>query len=157
MTERLACELTSYFKGVATIPATMAKNMLNSCTPSKNLSVLTIQGTKDKIIPYNGGEMPIGLKGKVASAAEVINFWSGNNNCGSETISSIENRTMDGTTTEVSSRNCDDKTRVVHYKIKNGGHTWPDSLVHQPLILLGLTSRDFNASEHIWNFFKAIE
>ena len=156
MTQKLACDLTSYFKGAATIAATMTKNTLNNCRPSKELSVLSIHGTKDKVIPYSGGEMPIGLKGKVASTAEVSALWKNNNNCTSQTIRNIKNRAFDGTTTKVFSRSCDGKTKVAHYKIENGGHTWPDSPVHQPVIILGLTSRDFNASSSIWNFFKGI-
>ena len=37
----------------------------------------------------------------------------------------------------------------MHYRIINGGHTWPGSP-----ILIGITNQDFNASAVIWNFFN---
>ena len=36
-----------------------------------------------------------------------------------------------------------------------GGHTWPGGLQYLPESVIGKTSREFNASEVIWQFFKA--
>jgi len=35
-----------------------------------------------------------------------------------------------------------------------GGHTWPGGLQYLPESIIGKTSREFNASEVIWQFFK---
>jgi polyhydroxybutyrate depolymerase len=37
---------------------------------------------------------------------------------------------------------------VEHYKIIDGGHTWPGSI-----FTIGVTNNDFNASKKIWQFF----
>jgi polyhydroxybutyrate depolymerase len=37
---------------------------------------------------------------------------------------------------------------VEHYKIIDGGHTWPGSI-----FTVGVTNNDFNASKKIWQFF----
>jgi len=35
-----------------------------------------------------------------------------------------------------------------------GRHTWPGGLQYLPESVIGKTSREFNASEVIWQFFK---
>lgn len=136
----------------------MAKNTLENCKSSKPISVLSIHGTKDKVIPYHGGDMPIGLKGKVASTKEVLEQWRKHNQCSRKIFSNkLENTAKDWTRTTLQEFQRCKKAKVVHYKISNGGHTWPGSPVHQPVILQGLTSKDFNASLHIWRFFQSLE
>ena len=153
MAQRIACELSASIDGVATVAATMAKNTLESCFPSHSIPVLRIHGNKDKFIPFQGGEMPFGMKGKVASHQELDNLWSRVNNCnGDWKITRISNRNNDGTTSQVKSKSCEKKVEMI--EIKNGGHTWPGSSVKQPVLLLGLTSFDFKASEKIWEFFS---
>lgn len=39
--------------------------------------------------------------------------------------------------------------KIVHYKVINGGHTWPGAIANY-----GVTNRDISASAEIWNFFK---
>ncbi len=47
---------------------------------------------------------------------------------------------------------CDQGSDVVFYIIEGGGHTWPGAI---PVARLGKTTTQINASELIWNFFKA--
>jgi len=49
---------------------------------------------------------------------------------------------------------CRDGVEVVLYAIEGGGHTWPGGLQYLPESIIGRTSRDFNASEVIWQFFE---
>ncbi|MCX6008557.1 MAG: hypothetical protein NTW48_00675 [Chloroflexi bacterium] len=49
---------------------------------------------------------------------------------------------------------CQDGAEVVLYAIEGGGHTWPGGLQYLPELVIGKTSREFNASEVIWQFFK---
>ena len=44
---------------------------------------------------------------------------------------------------------CEDETQVIFYRIQDGGHTWPDAPLN-----IGVTNRDFNATEEIWSFFN---
>jgi amino acid transporter len=44
-------------------------------------------------------------------------------------------------------------TAVALYSVVGGGHTWPGGQ-GLPRIIFGKTSRDFNANEVIWEFFK---
>ncbi len=38
--------------------------------------------------------------------------------------------------------------------VERGGHTWPGGFPYLPKLLVGATSRDFDASEEIWTFFE---
>jgi polyhydroxybutyrate depolymerase len=37
--------------------------------------------------------------------------------------------------------------------VNGGGHTWPGGVQYLPASVIGHTSRDFSASETIWEFF----
>jgi polyhydroxybutyrate depolymerase len=43
----------------------------------------------------------------------------------------------------------DNGTTVEHYKVINGGHTWPGASIN-----VGVTCLDFSASKEIWRFFS---
>jgi polyhydroxybutyrate depolymerase len=40
------------------------------------------------------------------------------------------------------------------YVIEGGGHTWPNTVQYLPVKDIGRMSRDFDATEVIWEFFK---
>lgn len=54
-------------------------------------------------------------------------------------------------------KNCKEKTEVIFYAIEGGGHTWPNGYKYLPERFVGKTSKDINANEVIWNFFKKYE
>jgi polyhydroxybutyrate depolymerase len=61
----------------------------------------------------------------------------------------------DGTTVRVETYGgCQDNVEVVLYAVEGGGHTWPGGLQYASESRIGKTSRDFDASELIWQFFK---
>ena len=49
---------------------------------------------------------------------------------------------------------CSQETEVLLYAIEGGGHTWPGGDQYLPAWIIGRTSRDVNANEVIWDFFK---
>jgi polyhydroxybutyrate depolymerase len=49
---------------------------------------------------------------------------------------------------------CRDQTEVVLYKVRGGGHAWPGGRQYAPVSWIGRVSRDFDACEAIWKFFK---
>ena len=46
------------------------------------------------------------------------------------------------------------RSDVVLYAVEDGGHTWPGGPLIQKQWGLGRVSRDFKATEVIWQFFK---
>jgi polyhydroxybutyrate depolymerase len=43
---------------------------------------------------------------------------------------------------------------VILYTIEGGGHTWPGGLQYLPERIIGKTSKDLDANQLIWDFFK---
>jgi len=48
-----------------------------------------------------------------------------------------------------------DADRKLIIAVSGGGHTWPGGLQYLPESVIRKTSREFNASDVIWQFFKA--
>ena len=46
-------------------------------------------------------------------------------------------------------KTCSNGTQVWLYKVIGGGHTWPGATIN-----IGVTNKDINASQEIWDFFK---
>lgn len=55
MTSRLACELNKRIAAVAVVAASMDKDM--AYQPTQPMPVMYIQGTKDPLVPFSGGQM----------------------------------------------------------------------------------------------------
>ncbi|MEW6005999.1 MAG: PHB depolymerase family esterase, partial [Stygiobacter sp.] len=161
MSYRLACELTEKIAAVAPVAGNMPENLYPSCSPSRPISVLAINNINDPLMPWKGGNItgPFGMKklGKVLSVSETVKFWVNHNNCSSSPLISYEpdNDPQDGT--RVLKEVYDggkEGTEVILYTIEGGGHTWPGGYQYQPERIVGKTSRDIDANEVIWNFFK---
>ncbi len=145
MSFELACSLSNRIAAVASVTGSMAETRLAVCDPEFARPVMQIHGTADPTVPYNGN-------GTFASIPAVIDFWVALNEC-DETpqLSTIaDSDPDDGTTTErfLYEDGINGNT-VEHFKVENGGHTWPGALIN-----IGVTSQDFNASEEIWRFFR---
>ncbi|MDY6821925.1 MAG: PHB depolymerase family esterase [Deferribacterota bacterium] len=161
MSYRLACELAEKIAAVAPVAGNMPQNLSLTCSPSKPISVLAINNVNDPLMPLEGGDvtLPFGsIKlGKVLSVSEMVMFWVNHNHCSSQPLISYEpdKDPQDGTRVkkEVYDR-CKDGTEVILYAIEGGGHTWPDGWQYLPERVVGKTSKDIDANEVIWNFFK---
>ena len=152
MSNRLACELSDRIAAVAAVAGTMAKSIANNCIPDRHVPILYFHGTDDPIVPYNGDIERL-------AADTFINHWIQHNLCTeSDTIMLPNLDTLDGCTVQkITHTNCSDSTKVIFYKILNGGHTWPGgnpTYLIIPGYNLGNTNFDINASEIMWDFFK---
>jgi polyhydroxybutyrate depolymerase len=144
MSYRLACELTDRIAAIASVAGTMTDGSYGSCQPSRNIAVMHVHGTSDLIVPYNGG---FGN----TSADEVLSLWRDFGNCpDTAVIVDLPDLVQEGSTVQVHTwAPCDDSVEVVHYKVINGGHTWPGSVGN---VGFGITNRDISASDEIWKF-----
>jgi polyhydroxybutyrate depolymerase len=159
MSHRLGCELSAKIAAIAPVAGNIPEKMKPAWSPSHPLSVLIINGTDDPLVPWNGGDVTfLTLKrGRVISVGDTVKFWLANNGCAAvpETYQLPDTDTTDGTTTTVESyKSCRGKAEVVLYTVKGGGHIWPGGLQYMNESLIGKTSRDFNATATIWQFFK---
>ncbi len=146
MSYRLACELEDRIAAIASVTGVMTEIMVENCQSSVPKPVLHIHGDNDLTVPYNGAD-------GFLSVQESMDYWISQNECSSEAITEdLEDIVdTDGTTVEKTAwTDCQSNKEVLHFKINDGGHTWPDGVFD----IDGMTNRDINASEEIWKFFQ---
>ena len=160
MSGRLVCDRADVFRGAAILTAQISKDYLPLCKPSQPTAILVMNGTEDKIVPYDGGQITVFRKtrGDIISTDEFIKFWKNNNNCTSKkTTVNLPNKMDDGTTVSIEEySNCADRGALKLYKINGGGHTWPGGRQYLGEKWIGKTSREINACEVIWDYFKSL-
>jgi polyhydroxybutyrate depolymerase len=125
----------------------MAPELAEICTPQEPVAVLDIHGTKDRIVPYEGGSTRGG--GDSLSAEVTVARWRRINQCSPATEVTLEEGDVQCTTF----RDC--AAPVALCRVEGGGHTWPGGHQYLPRLLVGPTNRDVDASEMIWQFFAA--
>lgn len=161
MAYRLACELTDKITAIAPVDGNMPVLLYPVCSPSRPISVLAINNTNDPLVPFNGGDIYGSIRkinlGKVLSVNESVLFWVRRNECSPDPVVNEEPDTdpKDGTRVK---RTCYsgglEGTEVILYAVEGGGHTWPGGSQYLPVWIIGRTSRDIDASDVIWSFFK---
>jgi polyhydroxybutyrate depolymerase len=161
MAMRLACEAADLFAGIAAVAATMSSVNGPACRPARRVAVLTVNGTADKIVPYEGGRLTFGQwKGApIWSSDRALRFWGLANGCRGayETVDLPDRFPADGTDAiRVRATSCAGAA-VEHYRIVAGGHTWPGMAGPDEWPGLGRVSREIDASATIWRFFAAVK
>ncbi|MEI6050002.1 MAG: PHB depolymerase family esterase [Bacteroidota bacterium] len=161
MSYRLACELSYKITAIAPVDGNIPLLLLPECSPTNPVSVLAINNVNDPLVPFDGGEISGHFHrvklGKVLSVNESINFWVNRNKCSISPLVTEEPDRAPNDGTRVLRKeynNGINGTHVVLYSIDGGGHTWPGGFQYLPVWVIGKTSRDINASEVIWSFFK---
>ncbi|MDP6439097.1 MAG: PHB depolymerase family esterase [Candidatus Brocadiia bacterium] len=158
MAFRLALELPD--KVVAIAPVTPSLPIeFEEAKPPQSIPVLMINGTKDPLVPWEGGDIGFSWKklGKVLSTAKTVEFWVRHNGCRRELERTmLQDKAPDDATrvTVETYGGGNDGAEVVLYRVEGGGHTWPGGWQYLPERVIGKTSRDIDASEVIWEFFK---
>jgi len=159
MSHRLGCELSQKIAAIAPVAGNIPVNMESVWAPSRPVPVLIINGTYDPLERWDGGEIRLGRNtfGIVLSVSDTVKFWVGKDQCSpSPTITQLPDKDpSDGTRVRTETYGgCQDGAEVVLYAVEGGGHTWPGGLQYSPESIIGRTSRDFDASEVMWQFFK---
>lgn len=148
MSYRLACELSDRIAAIASVTGSVVNQQLNNCNPSRAVPVMEVHGTIDQIVPFEG--IPLFMP----PITDWVNFWVNHNNCQTpaDTIFLDDVNTTDMSTVDILKyENGDDDSKVWFYIVEGGGHTWPGATIDLPD---DVTNRDFNASVHVWDFFK---
>ncbi|MFH0758174.1 MAG: kelch repeat-containing protein [Bacteroidota bacterium] len=147
----LACVLPHQIASVAAVAAQMSDTMISHiAVPSRQISVLHMQGTDDFLFPKDGDEWNLPIEG----AAE---FWAGFNGCHTipdTTFLPDIHQDDNSTVTLLRYSTCHNNTEVLSYHIEGGGHTWPGGWIDASWTHLGVLNKDIIASAEIWNFFK---
>ncbi|HLQ10686.1 MAG TPA: PHB depolymerase family esterase [Ktedonobacteraceae bacterium] len=141
MVYRLACQLSQQIAAFATVEGAFY-HVPGGCNPSRPVPFLEIHGQADQLAPY-GGNPNSGM----ASVQTILNLWLGIDQC--QSASKVIFQKADVTAIEWPS--CAPGTVVEHYRISDGGHTWPGT---SPEPALGFTTQTIDANVVIWNFFS---
>lgn len=151
MTTRLACQLHDRIAAIAVVSATLSKDEGYDLTAP--LPAMYIHGTKDGIVNYNGGKL---FGRKIFSHDEIIKKWVEMDKCNpTPIITKIPDEAHDGTSIiKEEYRNPSTGLKVIGYTIEGGGHTWPGGWQYAPKFIIGKTTKNLNACQVIWDFFK---
>jgi len=136
----LACHLGNKIAAIGSIGGTMSTESYDSCEPSHNTSVITVHGTSDPIVYYTGGR-PYNSKSQV----ETLRYWVdfNNINISPEIIEVPDSDKNDGSQVELYKYDGGTNgTSVHHFKVINGGHSWPGRYGNMDII----------ATSEIWKF-----
>lgn len=165
MTSAVACTMADRFAAVAPVAGIA---LPESCTPTRPVPVLTIHGTADPILLFNGGVNTEALDAALGGGDEettsttvaadldgegypaTVREWARLNGCED---SSQDDRVSD----EVLRRtfDCSDNAPVEFIIVEGGGHSWPGSEFSQSIEgIVGPTTFDVEGSQEIWEFFS---
>ena len=145
MSFALAAGLHDKIASIASVTGSMLVGFPATPVNTKPISILQIHGTVDSTVKYAGDA-------NSKSIHNVLNYWiSYNNTSSTPVIDSLPNinTTDNSTAIRYTYGGGTDNTEVIHYKVVGGEHTWPNSAV-----TIGVTNKDFDASQVIWAFFN---
>ena len=136
MAQRLACDAADRIAAVASVSGSL---VVDSCTPSRAISVLEMHGLEDGIVPYTGG-VSAGLADFPPTMSN-MQQWANRDGCGATAATARE-----GITTTYTWSACRDGSSVVLQAISGAGHAWfgPNDLPAEP-----------DATLVAWNFFQS--
>tara|TARA_B110000046_G_scaffold174277_1_gene197839 strand:- start:1879 stop:3012 length:1134 start_codon:yes stop_codon:yes gene_type:complete len=145
MSYKLACLLSGRIAAIASVTGAMTPLEFDACITNHPMPVMEIHGTADGTVPYDGNLF-------FMSSTDIIDHWVAFNECDPEPVIT-ELPDVDGsdgcTATHFVYENGLLGSTVEHYRINDGGHTWPGSAFGG-----AGTNNDLNASLEIWRFFS---
>ena len=157
MAFRLALESPSRFRAVAAVAANVPVPENFKCKPTGQgtSSIMIMNGTKDPLNPFDGGDVSFfGLlkRGKVRSSRESAQYFAHLNNI-SDPPETKESQLKDGVQLQQVFWRKDSKPEVELVAVIGGGHVIPQPYWRAPR-LLGPTPKQPNGPMVIWEFFE---
>jgi len=148
----LMCGLSNKIAAFGSVGGNFTINEERSCNVKREIPLIHIHGTKDKLAKYNGYDK------YYLSTIESVNFWAKHNQLDELIVKNIKDtHKKDRTTVEKYTfyKNNSD-TKVIHLKVVNGGHVWLGSPAFDMLywkLLFGKNNREINSSKELIDFF----
>jgi len=141
MAYRVACNLTDQIAAIATVAGAFY-HAPGGCQPSRPLPVLEIHGQADQFAPYDGNP-----NAGMAAVQVYLNVWLDHDQCSSNSQIIFQQ----GDVTGLEWKQCAKNVVVEHYRVSDGGHTWPGC---GTIDILGFSTHVIDANVVIWNFFS---
>lgn len=157
MAFRLAIEAPDRFRAVAAVAANIPTPENFKCTPAPSgaISVMIINGTKDPLNPYGGGDVALfGMykRGKVLSSRQSAEYFAMADGLGGAP-DAIDADPAGGRPYEILRWRSDAGVDVELVSIVGGGHALPLPSRRAPRIL-GPTVKSVDGPLLIWSFFE---
>ena len=152
LAHRLACDLPGVFAAIAPVAGAMPAAIADGCRRA-TVSMIAIQGTGDRLVPYEGGTIGA-ARGAVLSARATAAHWAAAAGCRTlPAVESLPDRVHDGTRVQrLTWTGCD--RGIALYAVVGGGHTWPGGPGGGSSRLIGRTTHEIDGAETIWAFFQ---
>ncbi len=161
MSATLAVKLPNQIKAIGMVASNFSQFYLEEIKLNqiKPFPIIVIHGTKDPIFPFEEGEISFfeQKRGVVIGVEKTISF-----------MCDLNKNELNGIKSNIEDIDKSDKCnsyRVVYTNnlnlpvekiiIINGGHTWPGGVQYLPKKWVGLVTKDFNACDELWRFFKS--
>jgi polyhydroxybutyrate depolymerase len=132
MVYRLACTLHDQITAIATVSG--AYYPFGACHPSHPFPVMEMHGQADTQAPYQGNPTA-----HMAAVQDYLRRWQSLDGC----TGSPETFFQKGDVTGLEWTHCAAGSRVVHYRVGKGGHSWA-------------MSQSINTSDAVWEFFAGV-
>jgi polyhydroxybutyrate depolymerase len=143
MVYKLGITMPGKFKALTAIIANLPDSTNFDCVGSgKAVSIMIVNGTEDKVNPYNGGEVNIGFSlGYVRSTDRTFQYWAELGGYTGKPVKQIlpDTDPSDGKTIERYTYKTKGKPEVTLLKVIGGKHDYPN---------------DIDVHTEAWDFFK---
>jgi len=151
MTSKLACQLNKRIAAIGVVAASLDEG--EGYAPVRPMPVIYMHGTKDPVISNKGGKA---FGRAIYSQEQVLKVWVGVDKCDPKpVVTNLPDTAHDGTSvTKEEYSNPTTGIKVIGYTIVNGGHTWPGGWQYLPQFIVGKTTKNLNACQEMWQFFK---
>jgi polyhydroxybutyrate depolymerase len=160
MSFRLACDAADVFRAAAPVVAGLSVDLGPRCKPAKPVSISIMNGTEDPLVPWQGGDVKVlwMKRGATWSATQTYEKWIELDGCHLRFDEPEMNKVPDDETSLLRHRavDCSAGTEVRLYEIRGGGHNWPGGATYLGESMVGRVTREFDANEEIWSFFKSV-
>lgn len=144
MSARIGIELQNIVRSIAGVSSTLDSALCSTFTLNSNVNALFIHGSRDNIIPLNGGI--IKNIGTIASHKDIVERWSQEINSISFNETEYIDYIKDNNYYIISNKYKNPTNNyVVSYIIENMEHEWPGSTADN--------IKEFDACLLIWNIF----
>jgi polyhydroxybutyrate depolymerase len=145
MTVLLACAASDRFAAFGPVAVVFYSPL---CDGARSVPIAAFMGTADPIVPFNGGKVNCCGASVVPPAPTSMAGWAAHDHCREP-----EERKLSPMVTLRQWPGCNPPGDVRFYIVEGGGHTWPGAAVDATF--LGMTTKEINASETLWEFFQA--
>lgn len=159
MAHRLLCEPShTLFAAAAAVSGGISVETSQHCDVEDPPALAVLNGTDDPLVPFNGGPVArkSGKNGEMISTDLALDLRRRIAGCwhkasSHEVIAEPSADFYSEITTW--SDNCPNR-EVVLVRTNGGGHAWPGGWGYLPEVVIGKTTRTFDASAWMWAFFS---